>query len=1062
MVTKLNEMTAKKVLFLFIFLSIYTLVSAQVATFKEVLINMKTYPYSEPNPIPDIGIIYPYFRFDTYTTSSVNQDWKMIVLENDYIKVWIIPDIGGKIWGAVEKSTGREFIYFNHTVKFRDIAMRGAWTSGGIEINFGAIGHAPTCSSPVDYMLRRNNDGSVSCFLGALDLPSRTRWSVEVLLPADKSYFITRSKWDNTSLTEQSYYHWMNAAIKTAGNLEYIYPGKNYLGHDGRAFSWPVDVRGREISWYEKNNFGTYKSYHVFGSYTDFFGGYWHDDDFGFGHFARYDDTPGKKIWIWGLSQQGMIWEDLLTDNDGQYSEVQSGRLFNQAEAASTLTPFKHRDFNPATTDLIEEYWFPVNGTKGLKNGIPAASINLARENRQLILRVCPNIKMSAQIEVKSAGSVIFAQQIQTIPQKTIKLMIDSELTVSECTVWLNGQLVFDGNPDHSYTLRPTQRPADMNWDSAYGHYIQGKEWERQRRYQKAQDEYNRCLAIEPYFVPALDGRAGLLFRDGDHKKSQKSALKALAVDTYDGQANYYYGLSSLALGDTASALDGFSIATATLNYRCAAYNALAGIYLARQNYDVALDYAQKSIRYNSENSNAQQLEVMALRLSKKTEQAEQKLAQMELSDPLNHFYRIERYIAKPNKQNEQELKKYIRNEFPFQTFLEYAIGYYSVGQIKTARSILELAPKSVVVNYWLAYLLHLQGDEDRAMTYLNDALSAEPNLVFPYRNETKTILEWALKTKDSWKTKYYLGLIYQRQLNTEKALSIWGGCKEDPDYYPFYLARVKVNMPRDSAAVIRDLKLAMQYGASEWQAGYAIAGIYERLGKIQMALAVAHKYYELNPANYYMGLQYARYLNKVGQYASSLEILKKITVLPNEGATAGRVVWRNSNLNLAVDAYKNEQYSDALLFADEARRFPENLGVGKTYFTDERLEDFVSVLCYDKMNKKSEAAVFEKKIIETISDRKAEIPWNSGDLITAFLLRKQNKNDDAVKLVERLETMNPDQVGTRWGIAIFKGDLDTAERIVSDNPSASSVLNDQSYQILLRLYNECGVFDVR
>ena len=135
---------------------------------------------------------------------------------------------------------------------------------------------------------------------------------------------------------------------------------------------------------------------------------------------------------------------------------------------------------------------------------------------------------------------------------------------------------------------------------------------------------------------------------------------------------------------------------------------------------------------------------------------------------------------------------------------------------------------------------------------------------------------------------------------------------------------------------------------------------------------------------------------------------------------------------------------------------------MGKTYFTDERLEDFVSVLCYDKMNKKSEAAVFEKKIIETISDRKAEIPWNSGDLITAFLLRKQNKNDDAVKLVERLETMNPDQVGTRWGIAIFKGDLDTAERIVSDNPSASSVLNDQSYQILLRLYNECGVFDVR
>jgi hypothetical protein len=94
------------------------------------------------------------------------QNWKMIEMENDYIKLWVTPEIGGKIWGAIEKSTGREFIYYNHAVKFRDVAMRGPWTSGGIEINFGVIGHAPTCSSPVDYMIRNNSDGSVSCFVG--------------------------------------------------------------------------------------------------------------------------------------------------------------------------------------------------------------------------------------------------------------------------------------------------------------------------------------------------------------------------------------------------------------------------------------------------------------------------------------------------------------------------------------------------------------------------------------------------------------------------------------------------------------------------------------------------------------------------------------------------------------------------------------------------------------------------------------------------------------------------------------------------------------------------------
>lgn len=68
--------------------------------------------------------------------------------------------------GAVEKSTGKEFIYFNHVVKFPDVAMRGAWTSGGIEFNFGIFGHTPSCSSPVDYLTRENADGSTSCFVG--------------------------------------------------------------------------------------------------------------------------------------------------------------------------------------------------------------------------------------------------------------------------------------------------------------------------------------------------------------------------------------------------------------------------------------------------------------------------------------------------------------------------------------------------------------------------------------------------------------------------------------------------------------------------------------------------------------------------------------------------------------------------------------------------------------------------------------------------------------------------------------------------------------------------------
>ena len=98
---------------------------------------MKTYPFSDPNPMANFGKIYPYFRFDGYSVSGQDEEWKTVVLENPYIKLWVFPEIGGKLWVAVEKSTGKEFIYFNKVVKFRNIAMRGPWTSGGVEFNFG-------------------------------------------------------------------------------------------------------------------------------------------------------------------------------------------------------------------------------------------------------------------------------------------------------------------------------------------------------------------------------------------------------------------------------------------------------------------------------------------------------------------------------------------------------------------------------------------------------------------------------------------------------------------------------------------------------------------------------------------------------------------------------------------------------------------------------------------------------------------------------------------------------------------------------------------------------------
>lgn len=136
---------------------------------------LKTYPFSDPDPVPATDLPrYPYFRYDGTTDAAVTQTWKTVTLENDRIRVVMLPQVGGKVWTATDKVTGRDFLYCNHVMKFRDIAMRGPWVSGGIEFNFGILGHAPSSSTPVDWFVRENADGSASFFVSSEEFVTRT------------------------------------------------------------------------------------------------------------------------------------------------------------------------------------------------------------------------------------------------------------------------------------------------------------------------------------------------------------------------------------------------------------------------------------------------------------------------------------------------------------------------------------------------------------------------------------------------------------------------------------------------------------------------------------------------------------------------------------------------------------------------------------------------------------------------------------------------------------------------------------------------------------------------
>ena len=337
---------------------------------------MKTYPFSDPDPVPATSQTrYPYFRYDRTYHEGSPATWQTVTLENDAIRVILLPQVGGKIWTATDKKTGRDFLFTNHVMKFRDIALRGPWTAGGIEFNFGIIGHNPSTGTPVDWFARENPDGSASCFVAAQDYITRTFWQVEVRLPKDAEEFETHVTWYNSSSLPAPYYHWMNAAYSVENDPQFLFPGKHVIGHQGEieTRNWPVmDKNGSRVDDMPGNEWGGPKSYHVLPGNNGFYGIWWRTLGFGSYHRNETYEKFGRKIWLQTLSPYGLLWMKYKTDSDGQNAELQSGRCFNQPRYDTYKTPFKHQTFAPGSTETFLEHWGPIRSLDAVAKDMKA------------------------------------------------------------------------------------------------------------------------------------------------------------------------------------------------------------------------------------------------------------------------------------------------------------------------------------------------------------------------------------------------------------------------------------------------------------------------------------------------------------------------------------------------------------------------------------------------------------------------------------------------------------------------------------------------------------------
>jgi tetratricopeptide (TPR) repeat protein len=995
-----------------------------------------TYGFSDPDPILPDAKIYPYYRFDGYTNTAEKKSWTVVELENKYIRVMILPEIGGKIWGAWEKSTGKPFIYYNQVVKFRDVAMRGPWTSGGIEANYGIIGHTPNCATPVDYKTEVKPDGSVSCYIGTLDLLTETYWTIEINLPKDQGSFTTRSFWHNSTSLEQSYYTWMNAGIKAAGNLQFIYPGTQYLGHNGEHADWNINAQnGRDISFYDKNDFGGYKSYHVFGKYTDFFGAFWHNDGFGMGRFALHDEKAGKKIWIWGLSPQGMIWDKLLTDTDGQYVEVQSGRLFNQASPGSTLTPFKHLGFSPASVETWTEHWFPVMNTQGFVIANPFGALNLRTRGGYLRIDFSPLQDMTEELTVSEGKNVLYSR---TISFKTLSVFSDSlkfEGDPKNLIVTLGEKkLVYKTDPSYAVLKRPVDLPDDFEWNSVYGLATQAKEYIRQRFYLKAEQTLQACLAKDPHFVPALSDLSMLMIRNLEYGKALEYASHALKMNTYDPPGNYYYALANRALGNTIDAKDGFGIAALSAEFRSPSYLELSKLYFQENDLDNAMHYANKCLEVNSNNPDALQILTVIYRIRKDKAMAQASLDRLAQLNPLNHFIFFEQYRWQPTDENEKKLIASIQNELPGQSFLQLADWYLSLGQHQEGLEMLKLAPEDPMIYYWMAYATAQVGDS--AFTELiNKANALSAKLVFPFRERSAQILTWVMTQSNHWKPKYYAALIYNSRNNFERARELLKQCG-NPDFAPFYATRATVCQDENFAA---DLQRAAALDPNEWRYGKLIINDALAKNNFTEALTAARQYHARLPKDFRISMLLAKALLSNQKFGECSDLLDKITILPYEGATDGRQLYREAWLMQAVQQIHSGRFTSALKLIERARKWPLNLGVGKPYDADidVRLEEYMEAICFENTRRTSQAKLKWNAIIDNTPEQK-----NVNTLITALALKKSGRLTEGETLLKKWTTSQPEDPLAEWCWQAYRGE-----------PKSSSVINDdENFRIIKAL----------
>ena len=1009
-------------------LLVFTTISAWAqspVTVREVEENIPTYLSGPPDPNPMFFFgrgtqgaeqrIYPYPLYDNLTNKKSDKSYHLIYLENEYIKISVLPELGGRLFSAVDKTNNYDFVYHQHVIKPALIGLTGAWISGGVEWNIPHH-HRASTFSPVQYHIEEGTDGSKTVWVGELEIRHRMRWAVGYTLRPGSSIVECNIRILNRTPVENTMLCFANIAVSINEHYQVIFPPSTQwsTGHSKREFKpWPL-VDGVDMSWYKNNKNGN--SWFAVNYEDDFVAGYDHGKNAGILNVADHNIVAGKKFFTWGV---GNMWDKILTDDDGPYLEIMVGAYSDNQPDYSWLQANEERSFVMSL--------FPFRGIDGVKNANLDAAVNFdVKDGKANYGFYTTKAYTDATVTLKTGEKVLSEEHISINPGKPYSKQIAVPAGQDEHE--LRASISAEGRELVAYSpiiLHPISKPVGYT-EPKEPTQIKNDE-ELFLAGQRIDQFHNPTLDADPYWEEALrrdsgnvaanTGMGRLCLRNAKYNLAEKYFNKAIERLTAqyttpkDVEPIYYLGVALKGQGRLDEAYTAFYKATWKQEWKAQAYYSLAEVASLQGKYSTALDHVNRALDANAYNVRAYVLKAALLRHFNRNDEAQKLVAfAKEKCDPLDAQLMAEQWLASKDANAAKTL---------FSTLIDHPInaqeiaagycnsGLWNDGITVLAELIAQTKDKTKVsplVYYYLGYFAEKLGEPQKAEDYQKQASLQPLNYVFPFQQEIINVLRSAINTNpNDARAPYYLGnLLYDWQ--PEEAVVLWEKSSILDPSAPITWRNLGIAYSHQNADDSKSKAIACFEKAINVPNPYPthfaeLDQLYKSEGTpVEKRLAILEK-------NQKVVLKKDDALGAMinlkiftGKTDESIELMKSRTFSIWEGGSAFNTgqAWADAHLVRGLKYFDKKKYSEALDDFLTALTPPENLRAEGITIRSNQIKYWIGC-AYNKLGEKDDATKFWTEVVssDTLSIReRAWIGYGNIQNQRFFVAMAQKKLD--------------------------------------------------------------------